>query len=503
MNEPTAIRSNKPRFSLLNLLALTALIAIGTAIALAYFKNRSMVQERDALLSLSSRLQIDNVDELAMSGAPKVADDFNSWNVHVPTGKDHELRLGLGEVSEDSIPPVWEAVQIPAGQHRVTLHASDSPPEGFRYVVYVDGEQVMDKEMGEDWMPGGWSSASSIGWPSAESQKSTPMQLAARSYEPRVDVGSGNYFNGHSDDYVTRNGYRLWIDQADRTYQPASPFMGFATEVQYHGIGFRDGLRYKPYSRSPYAWTFTCPRLCTSDAVLQLSVEFYDRDGVILSSQTPSFQAWQLHDDALGTNKLNWQRDPTQSEYSAFLKAVHKTEGPIQPVVQFKWDSARPDEVGLRIANTPANEQVSRWRLRILDGTKHLWREMQVGERTLTADEFVDATADGDDGEIALALGKSASPNTQIHWQTNESLPLQVLERKQSYYAGMGLYKGLPLAIGLQIPDTLNPRLSAIAVDEDPVSPGKTFPGGAVFDEVRIDLDATHHDWIWIETKPK
>lgn len=189
MNETESHRSVTLKFSLWNLLTLTTLIAVGTAVSLAYRKNRSMLQQRDELLSLSSRLQVDNEDELASSEMPMVADDFHSWNVHVPNGQDYELRLGMGAVSENGIPPIVGGVRIPAGRHRVTLHTGDSPSEEFRYVVYVDGKQAFEKKMGSAWIPGGWSSASGMGWPREPNLSPAPLQLFAKNYKPKLDFG--------------------------------------------------------------------------------------------------------------------------------------------------------------------------------------------------------------------------------------------------------------------------------------------------------------------------
>lgn len=504
MNKVDSRRSVIPKFSILNLMTFTALIAMGTAVGLAYQLNRSMVQQRDALQSLSSRLQVNNDAELASSELPRVADDFYSWNVHVPSGQDYEVRLGMGAVFENGIPPIASRVRIPAGRHRVTLHTADSPSEEFRYVVYVDGQQAIEKAMGSDWIPGGWSSSSGLSWPRDPTLTPAPLHLFARSYTPKRNFGKRHYFNGQSDGYVTRKGYRLWIDQVDRTYQLASPFMGFANDAQYQGIGLRDGLRYKPNSRPPYEWTFTRPSLDTNDPVLRISAEFFAIDETILSSQTQSFQSWQLRNDARGENALSWQADSAQSVYSAFLQAKHKSGGAPQPVVEMRWEAGRPDEVGLRIADTPANDGVSRWRLRILDGTKHLWRELQIGERTVNADQAIgkDVTKQSS-ATFALDLGNREAADIRLQWQTDETLPLQISERRQKRYAGMGLYRGLPLTLGIQIPAAMKPILTVKVASESPNAPGNAFPGGAVFDEIQLELEAGEHDWIWLQTKSK
>jgi hypothetical protein len=506
MNDDQSQRSLTPQFSLLSLLALTAVIAIGTAVGSAYRKNRSLVQQRDELLSLSSRLQVDNPDELASSEIPRVADDFYSWNIHVPNGQEYELRLGAGDISEYGIPPIVSSVRIPAGRHRVTLHSGDSPSEEFRYVVYIDGKQAMEKTMGSDWLPGGWSSASGMSWPREPVLTPAPLQLSARSYRPRLEFGDGpgRYFNGQSDNFVTRRGYRLWIDDPDRTYQPASPFIGFDHDPSYPGIGLRDGLRYRPNGLLPYEWTFTRPSLDSDDPVLRISAEFFASDGTVLSSNTPSFQSWQVRNGAHGEDALSWQADPAQSAYSAFLHAKLESGNSPQPVVEMKWDSSRPDEVALRLADIPANDRLSRWRLRILGGTKHLWRKLQIGDRTIDADKAFEKGVTTPIGDtIALDLGSSETADTLLRWQSNETLPLQIVERTQKNYAGLGLYKGLPVTFGIQIPAAMRPTLNVKLVDEASNASGDAFPGGTVFDEIEIELEAVRHEWIWLQAKPR
>ncbi len=490
MTESETRRSVTPTFSLLNLLALTALIAIGTAVGLAYRKNRAMYQQRDELISLSSRLQIASEDELVSVGMPRVAGDFYSWKVHVPEGQDYELRLGIGAVSNKGIPPIVGSVRVAAGRHRVTLHTADSPTEEFRYVVYVDGKQAIEKSMGRDWIPGGWSSATGMSWPRGETLTPAPLQLSAKSYKPKLDFGNGHFFNGQSDDYVTRSGYRLWIDQPDRTLSPASAFIGFPDDPAYQGVGLRDGLRYQSTIHAHHHWTFTRPNSDTNDPVLRIIADFFADDGSVLSSPTPSFHSWQLRNDVHGENALKWQADPSRSAYSAFLQAKLKSDDTPQPIVEMKWETSRPDMVGLRLADTPANDRIKQWRLRILDGAKHLWRDLQIGDRMIKADAVIeDSGTKPSETVVILDLGDSTPANTCVRWQTAETLPLQVVERKQKHYAGMGLFNGLPLTFGIEIPSSLKPTLAVNVLDKDPSVPGNTFPGGAVFNELQIDLD--------------
>lgn len=505
MNDAHPRRSLSPRFSLLNLLTLTAVVAIGAAAGSAYRENQALVQQHDELLALSSRLRVGDAGKLNSAAMPRVADDFYSWNVHVPDGQDYELRLGVGEVSENGVPRDFDRVAIPAGRHRVTLHAGDSPDEEFRFVVYLDGEPVIDRSMGRDWIPGGWSSAGGVNWPQTREPAPEPLQLSSRYYKPKRDFGrgSGRYFNGNSDNYVTRRGYRLWIDDPDRSYPPASPFVGIGGASQIDGVGLRDGMRFQPRGRGPFEWWFTRPSLETRDPVLQVSATFIGTDGATLTSQTPAFESWQLRSGPQGENALSWQDDPPRSARSAFLHAVLAAGAAPQPVVELRWDTSRPDEVALRLADTPANDAISRWRLRFVGGAEQLWRVLQVGDRTIDA-----ANAPGDESTtpagdtLAVDLGGGEGADTRLRWRAKETLPLQIVERTQPSYGGMGLFQGLPVTFGMQVPAALKPALKVQLLDEDPNFPGQPFPSGAVYDEIEIDLDATVREWIWLRAEP-
>jgi hypothetical protein len=514
MSEAESRRAATSKYSLRHLLTLTALIAVGVAVGLAYRNKQSLTQQRDGLLALSKRLKIRSFDELATAAMPPIADDFDSWQVYVPEGLDCDLLLGIGAISEKAIPPIVGSVRIPSGQHRVTLYTGDSASEQFRYVVYLDGEQVIEKTMGSDWMKESWSSSSGVGWPNRTKPLSlplpTPLQLASQSYEARTDFGPNNYFNGQKDSYVTQLGYRLWIDQPSQTYKPASLFMGFTLEPQHMGIGLRDGLRYRT-STPPHQWTFTRPQLATTEPVLRIEAEFFTNDGTLLSSQNQSFQSWEIRNAAIGTEGLAWQADPDQATRTAFLHAISSAQGGLKPVVEMKWDTARPDEVGIRLADTPANGPINRWRLRVLDGSYHLWRELKINERSaITPDEAINAgetpdhrSSNPSSKTAKIDLAGESSADQHVLWQTDQPLPLQFLDRKDKRYSGMWLYRGLPLKLGIQIPTALKPSLAVEVSSLLSTDPETTMPGGPVYDAIQFEFDANSNEWIWFSAKQK
>ncbi len=495
-------------FSLRQLLTLTALIAVTVAFVLAYLRNYSLSQQQQELLSLSGHLPASANDKLAESSLPRVADDFYSWQVNVPVGNEYVLRLGIGPLSDQSVPPIVGSAPLSAGLHRVTLHTGDSPKEEFNYVVYVDGKPLIEKKMGSDWLPAGWSSARGISWPSRWTRLPAPLQLGGQSYLPRRDFGPNKYFNGQGDSFVTHLGYRLWIDQAAADYPASSPFLGLPEDPTYEGIGLNDGLRFKAIS-SNYEWQFTRPSLESLDQLLRIESEFAASDGRKLSKLSQPLPYWEVRNEATGSDKIEWNADPNVTTQTAFLHAVSNAPSELQPVVELKWDINRPDEVGLRLADTPANESIVQWRLRILGGSHHLWRMLKDGERAwITPDDVmplnegnVEASENQSLRPAKIELAQDSSDNHSLEWRTDEALPLQIAGRGNKNYLNMNLYRGLPATFGIQIPREMKPSIS-VAIQANQTQVNKAaFPGGPVFEEIQIDMETITHDWIWLRAK--
>ena len=483
---------------------------MGVATILAYQQNRALRQERDQLATLSSQQRFTNQDALASTPLPQVVEDFSSWNVYVPEGQDFELRLGIGAISEDRIPPIVGSVKLLAGRHRVTLHTGDSNNEEYHYVVYVDGEQVIEKAMGSEWLRRGWSSASSIDWPRSPNRVHAPLQLAAQSYEARLEFENEQFYGGSHDNHVTRLGYRLWIDQLETSYQPPSPFVCFPSDTYHKGVGLRDGIRFlRPQSSHPYLWTFIRPKFRTLEPAIRVEAEFFTEAGSVLSSQSQSFESWQIRQKASGNESLQWQMDPSQTVQTAFLQATSKSSYSLKPVVEMRWATDRPDELEMRLADIPGNATVTRWRLRFLDGSQQLWRQTRIGENPwLTIEEqFRSSDARGavldKPSKWTSTLKPTGDSMADIHlqWQAAETLPLQIVTRKDNRYAGLKFYDGLPLTLGVQIPGRLNPKISVEVSDQHPNVPESPFPGGPVLDVVQIDLDAEQHEWIRLSAR--
>ncbi len=390
MNDSAPRQSRRPKFSLGNLLIVTALIAVGIAVGMAYRKNRDLAHQIEQLKAISVSTQFVNSDKLVATSMANIAPNFQSWQVNVPEGSDYLLQFGIGTVSTNAVPPVADTVKLTSGQHRVTLYTGVNSDEQNRFLLYLDGKQVIEKTMGKDWLPFGWASAGSLSWIRHSLSSAEPIQLDSRYYEPKYDFGPEYYFNGHTDEYVSRPGFRLWIDQPNRTYPPASPFMGFPNDPQYMGIGMRDGLRLHSSTTVPYQWSFTRPSLASSSSLFAIETEFFADDGTSLTRKSQSFAAWQIRNAAEGTDVLQWKDDAQQTTQSAFLHAnfyptVGTNNNELRPVLEFKWDLTKPDEVGMRLADTPANNRINRWRIRIAQGSQHLWRELRMGNASRIA----------------------------------------------------------------------------------------------------------------------
>ncbi len=501
-------RKTRFRFSLRHILALTAIIAVWTAVWLAVRANARLTQVRSDLLALSSRLDVVNVDRLQSVAYPPVAKDVQTWEVHVPDDKPFELRFSVATVSQAGMPDEYEKIPIAPGRHRITLHTADHADEDYRFTVFVDGLSVVEKTMGYEWMPDGWQQASGLNPPSdIRGETASMLHLAGESYTPRMNYEANTYFNGQSDEWVSQPGYRLWIDQADQTYPPVSPFIGFAIDPSYQGIGLRDGLRYRAVQGNQYEWAFHRRASQTNKPVLTIVPEFFVGDQNVLSDQTKAFARWHLRNASQGQDALAWQRDPTISAYSVFLHADVESADATEPVVELRWDASRPNDIGIRLPQTPANEKLTKWRLRITGGTSHLWRLLDVGEQRLDVrTSFAPPAADSFSEPLPIQLDPQAGEPYRIRWRTDVTVPLQFLKRGKvnpQAYQAMSLFPGMPVAFAAEMVTRLQPQIKIVRAQKISDNPSVLVPGGPVIEELQIELDANTSEFLWLQTVPQ
>ncbi|MEM8734600.1 MAG: hypothetical protein AAGG44_10285 [Planctomycetota bacterium] len=479
----------RPRASLLSLLTLTALMALAFAIGLAVRKQHALKTQREGLLAVSRQLIVEDEDRLAASSLVATASDFSSWQVYVPEGREYEVYLGVGDVGFEKVPPIQDTFSISAGMHRITFRSRDRTKYDFQYDVYLDGEKRIERVMGKEWMPNGWSSASGIGWPEMEDRPEAPMQLAARSYQPKHDFGRDRYFHGQGDSSVTRLGYRLWIDEKNQSYPEASPFL-----VSLFEGGLSDGLRYK-LANQQWEWQFFRPSLEGSSPVIQVSPEFVLADGKVISNPSQDYGGWVIdqsrREDAPDLTNENFLY-LVGSKLGAYVAAENS------PVIEMKWDVDKPDAVGIRLAEVPENERIERWTLRIQGGSEHLWRKLVFADTAI--DTVGDKLAAGD---MQLDLSSGSNESAMLWWHATETLPLQIVSDENEAYSNLGLYDGLAVMQGLEVPVDNNFRVTATIATEIPGEVGVAFPGGAIMEEIQIEIDGTTRDWIWLYAKAR
>ncbi len=99
-------------------------------------------------------------------------------------------------------------------------------------------------------------------------------------------------------------------------------------------------------------------------------------------------------------------------------------------------------KIGMRLANTTVNDSIERWGVCIRDGSEHLWREIQAGESKFHSDEMYQSHYTLSKNEnIQLPIESDDNEQVSFQWKTNETLPLQILERANRNYRGFDLYQ--------------------------------------------------------------
>jgi len=478
----------RARFSLSGILVAIAAAAVWAAASNLHLENLELRRNRDALKQLARRLRVSDPTELARTIWPKVADNYETYEIFIPDGQSYDLHLAVGVLTKDSLPIPDETFSIGAGRHRVTTYVEDSLEEGYHITIYVDGEVVIDKSIDSQWMPKGWNSAEAIRWTTPPPDPKQEMQLQAVQYSPHSEF---ELFGLGNDQFMSMPGYRIWIDASNVDHQTASPFIGRNATEPESLIGLRDGLRYQRPFGDDYEWSFTCPMLAVTSPVIRLNAEFMVNGESVLSKNTVGFQGWRtLRVADSGDTGLRMQ-----------LKAELATQQTVQPVVELLWDLKRPDSVGLRVPDVQANRVLDSLRLRIENRPNHLWREISTGKGWRDVRQDIQVASNGT-APLELS-GDSAT--VSFRWRTDYRVPLQYLGQPGhglGVYYGLSQYPGLPTEFALEIPTALAPKLEIETTDQHPAINIKEMPDGRFIEAIVLDVDATLGEWIWLTVKP-
>jgi len=502
-NSPPKKTTGRLRFSLWYLIIFTAIVAAWTSAIVARQKLLPLQKLRDSLAPMATHLEVSDSTKVVVKRLPQVAREFESFEVYVPEGKPREVRFFCGDVSEAGLPPEFESVPLSPGQHQIVFQKQDRPSDGYRFQLYIDDERVLNKSMGKEWMPLGWRQANSLNpWNRSPSW----MPLTGRRYRPSVDYGKNNYFNGHQAQLATWPGYQLWIDEVGRIPEPISDIIGYGEH-----IGLRDGPRISNPSWMPaLGLKFNHPAGHCYDSFLSVVPEFVVGDKVFSAAIAEEPAQWALSRSADFVDKLNRDDSWATKSHSVFLHTTTSIGGKIAPVIELHWTIDRPNDVGLRLPAVLANASITRWRLRSVEGTSHLWRIMESGDRNININRLpppADTKAEKTDSvtnQVAIPLESSDQGIQTLNWRTNITLPLQIEQRNgddSEELKDIDVYKGLPFKFGYEIQASADAKAWAIYRDNIPLLE-TPIPGGRVIDEVVIELDAKDPSWTWLRLEP-
>jgi hypothetical protein len=461
-------------------------------------KHAELATRHDLLVKVDNRLDVADPTILAIASRPRVTRDFKAWDIYVPSSPACELRFAAGEMSPAGTPQDFESVKLSPGRHQIILNEQDSNGRDSYFQCYVDGQLKLDKRMDAEWLPNGWRQASSWNLPNRGGLR---RQLSGRRYMSKIDFGPGKYFNGNLDDWSTVPSYALWIDRADQAPEPISPFLEFKKYSYWHsGIGFRDGPRFQRGNRAVgLDLNFNHPATRLRDAALRIKPEFLAGGKDVLSGPSLGTTIWNISNAADSIKPFKSNRPPTIKSQTAFLHATGVPTGAPAPVIELRWDLDRPNEIGLRLAETAANASLTRWRLNCPDGLSHLWRLIDTGDASLDSRKI--AAAKPNDLKATVTLTKPNQGMHTVRWKTDVLDPLQVYQRDKAFkkqLAGISLYQGLPVEFSLKLPETAKPKVWAQRLDQIPETDNSPIPGGSIFSDVTIEIDAKTSAWIWL-----
>ena len=507
MSSSAPKKTRRFRFSLRYLIVFTTIVAIWASAFLARQKLPALQSHRDnwagiATYGNSTSVFVENTDCFETCSP-----DFQPYEVYIPEGEPRELRFFCGDVSEAGLPPAFESFPLSCGHHQIIFWEQDNLKKGYRFRVYVDDVLVINKSMGKEWMPLGWSQSSSFELKRASRSCS---KLTAKRYIP-IEPARNNflrrtYRKRNRERFTSSPGYQLCIDEVGRPPQTISNFFEMDFQSDEKTIGFLKGpiLLMSPNSSS-LDLSFYHP-IARDTSLFTLEPEFIvaDEDAVIGKTGEPV--SWKLSGSADQIEDLKWQDDSANQSRLAFLHATPVIAGKLSPVIELKWTSKRPKDIGLRLPAVPANASITRWRLNCKEGVRHLWQTVESGELLFDISEFDELAATNPETakagltRIAIPLAKpnKGIQSMQCRANVSERFSFKLISANPQIPAKKYRYNGDPFQFGFEFSASAAAKVWAISENKITILNKIPVLGGRVIEQLIVELDATDPSWVWL-----
>ncbi len=249
-NEPvSATDSNTPvprrrrlRFSLLDLMLLTLMVAAWLPTIFAVRELPALQNSVDQMRALTTNLSIIDDQKLCLRSLPGIWHNIHGWKYYLPADAEMELRLATEGIHSMGDPEEFQSFELPTGVHTIHLQYTQSAEKDYVTQVFVDDTEAIVKTHPPEWIETSGSSSNGKGAPKTEAfSLDEPLVLRQMRYSETHPAGNFRLFSLPPE--YDAKGNRLSI--VPKGYQPEPP-QRFITPNDgpfTHSWGHRQGMR--------------------------------------------------------------------------------------------------------------------------------------------------------------------------------------------------------------------------------------------------------------------
>lgn len=235
--------TNSFRFGLLELLLMTAAIAVWIPAWLAFRIIPCLEADVQIMRKATLDLVVEDPTQLTVRALPSVWRKMDIWKYYAPAESELELRLGTEGISARGLPVDYQAVSLPFGEHLIQLKRTRDG-NGFHNFLYIDGEMLLEKHHPKSWLN---SESSSTTTDLDNASQTFPLTAIVRLREERASpnhpIRNSGYRVVQLEGDQDHKGVVLWISPSAKEVEAAPHFISRLGRPKEWTIGNRNGVR--------------------------------------------------------------------------------------------------------------------------------------------------------------------------------------------------------------------------------------------------------------------
>lgn len=376
-------KSNWTSFSLLNLMALATIVAAWLPWWLARKEPERLQTEIDLMNQYLGRLVVNDPSEFVAVQLAKFSFDLETWRFHIPDDMKIEACLAIEGINNLALPEEFKRLELPAGQHEMSLLFRNHHEHGFRYEVYLDGDLHLKLKRPVGWLAsGGSSSQGGIGALSTVYDLTKPQMMKKLVYKTILRAKRSGSLYLTQDSMASAKGCYLWLQPVGYVPKPTPDWIDETTPGYPKQLGMREGVRLRQQNEFQPGLKIHHPQSMTRHLpVVTIFMEFESDDADLsLSTRNLNTGTWKFSDKPNEFAQPNLQ-SKTERQQSYYL--IHQLNRqdfpgakPPVPIVEVLFDLDHPDDIGFRLVPPENGIPVDRWKIRVVHHSGQYWKTL-------------------------------------------------------------------------------------------------------------------------------